>query len=83
MNFLVLRSSVKELQFIGSGKYEVKNEELARTMLSHSLNRLKQEKVFGSGWKLYRRDYPHFIVEDNFIGVYDSTHIDPHSFSME
>ena len=48
-------------------------------MVTHSLNRMLDEKVFGSGWPLYHRDYPHFIVEHNYTVVYDSTHIDPDS----
>jgi hypothetical protein len=47
-------------------------------MVSHSLNRLLGHRTFGSGWKLYQRDYPHFMAEDHFAVVYDSTHVDPH-----
>ncbi len=47
-------------------------------MITHSLYRLQHHRVFGSGWKLYDRDYPHFIAEDNYTIVYDSTHVDPH-----
>ena len=51
--------------------------------MNHSLNRLKNEKVFGSGWKLYTRDYPHFLVDNGYVDIYDSTHIDPDLLSME
>ena len=57
--------------------YKIGNEELAQHMVTHSLNRLIRHRCFGSGWKLYPRDYPHFIVEDNYTIVYDSTHVDP------
>ncbi len=46
-------------------------------MINHSLNRLLEEKVFGSDWPLFPKDYPHFIVEQNYTIVYDSTHVDP------
>ena len=55
----------------------MKNIELAELMVTHSLNRLVEEKVFGSGWPLFPKDYPHFIVEENMTIVYDSTHVDP------
>lgn len=42
--------------------YQIQNPVLAQHMISHSLNRLHEQKVFGSGWKLYQRDYPHFVV---------------------
>lgn len=48
-------------------------------MITHSLNRLLGHKTFGSGWKLYERDYPNFMVEDYYTVVYDSTHVDPHA----
>ena len=57
--------------------YKVENEELAQHMVTHSLNRLFDHRVFGSGWVLYPRDYPHFVVEDNYTTIYDSTHVDP------
>lgn len=58
--------------------YQIQNPMLGQHMITHSLNRLIGHKTFGSGWKLYTRDYPHFIVEDNYTVVYDSTHVDPH-----
>jgi hypothetical protein len=62
--------------------YQIQNPTLALHMISHSLNRLHDHRVFGSGWKLYPRDYPHFIVEDNYTIVYDSTHVDPHDMEL-
>jgi hypothetical protein len=46
-------------------------------MITHCLNKLNDRKVFGSGWKLYQRDYPHFVVDSHYTVVYDSTHVDP------
>ena len=63
--------------------YKVVNLELAQHMVTHSLNRLLENKVFGSGWKIYTRDYPHFIVEDNYTVIYDSTHVDPDNGSQD
>lgn len=48
-------------------------------MIAHSIGRLVGHRTFGSGWKLYQRDYPHFITEDHYSIVYDSTHVDPHT----
>lgn len=46
-------------------------------MIKHSLNRLYEGKLFGSGWPLHpQRDYPHFVSELGSTLVYDSTHID-------
>ena len=57
--------------------YKIENMELAHKMVKHSLNRLYEAEVFGSGWRLIPRDYPHFHVEHDYTIVYDSTHIDP------
>ena len=62
--------------------YKVENVELADLMIKHSLNRLKEGHVFGSGWNLWPKDYPHFMVADNFTVVYDSTHITPEIMSF-
>ena len=46
-------------------------------MVKHSLNRMYELNLFGSGYPTSPpRDYPHFIVEENFTVVYDSTHVD-------
>ena len=40
----------------------MQNEDLARLMIHHSLNRLYGQPLFGSGWPLHPpRDYPHFM----------------------
>lgn len=45
-------------------------------MIRHSLNRLYDTKLFGSGWPLYpQRDYPHFETETTASFVYDSSHV--------
>ena len=44
-------------------------------MLKHSLNRLKDGKTFGSGWKIYPRDYPHVLLLDDYVVIYDSSHV--------
>lgn len=67
----------RSVQFFTYDGYEVTNLELAELMISHSLNRMVEEKVFGSDWPLFSKDYPHFIVQDNYTVVYDSTHVDP------
>ena len=42
--------------------YKIANEDLAKHMVMHSLNRLYETHVFGDGWHLFTRDYPHFHV---------------------
>lgn len=55
----------------------MQNEDLARAMVSHSLNTLYHGYLFGSGFPQFPpRDYPHFIAEHNYTIVYDSTHVD-------
>ena len=55
------------------------NKELGKAMIRHSLNRLYDGNLFGSGWPMSPpRDYPNMMAEDNFTIVYDSTHVDPH-----
>ena len=67
----------RDVQFFIYDGYEVRNLELAELMVSHSLNRLMERHVFGSNWPLYTKDYPHFMVEENYTVVYDSTHVGP------
>lgn len=45
-------------------------------MIMHSLNRLKEGYTFGSGWKIYPRDYSHVLLYDDYIVIYDSTHVE-------
>ena len=45
-------------------------------MVSRSISRLYDTKLFGSGWPLHpQRDYPNFEVERDFTIVYDTTHV--------
>ena len=45
-------------------------------MISHSINRLYDSKLFGSGWPIFPvRDYPHFEGESDATFVYDSSHV--------
>lgn len=62
MKFHVIGFS-KSVQFFEYDGYKVENLELAELMITHSMNRLLEEKVFGSDWPLFPKDYPHFIVE--------------------
>ena len=43
--------------------YTISNPMLAQHMINHSLNRLWGHRVFGSGWRIYDRDYPHFAID--------------------
>ena len=44
-------------------------------MISHSLNRLYEINLFGSGYPMSPpRDYPHMIAEANYTVIYDSSH---------
>ena len=49
----------------------VENKELANLFLTYSLDRLLEGKVFGSGWKIYQRDYPAILLEDGVLFIYD------------
>ena len=56
----------------------MQNQVLAELMVRNSLNRMYEGYLFGSGWpQSPPRDYPHFVVEENYTIVYDSTHVDP------
>ena len=51
---------------------------MGRLMVKHSVNRLYELNLFGSGFPLSPpRDYPHMIAEYNYTITYDSSHIDP------
>lgn len=45
-------------------------------MVMHSLNRMKEGHTFGSGWKIYTRDYSHVMLADDYIVIYDTTHVE-------
>lgn len=69
----------QEIFFYPYGGFVFQNKELAQAMARHSISRLFEGTVFGSGWpQSPPRDYPHFMVEENYTVVYDSTHVDPH-----
>ena len=58
----------------------MENQDLARLMISNSLNTLYNTDLYGSGFPQFPpRDYPHFIAEENFTIVYDSTHVDSYN----
>lgn len=44
-------------------------------MIKHSLNRLMEQRIFGSGWHILERDFPYFRTEDKYAFIYDPTHI--------
>jgi len=45
-------------------------------MVSSSLNRLINTKTFGSGWPIFKMDYPHLkIMPAEYIVFYDTSHI--------
>ena len=70
--------------FYPYGDFKMQNPELATLMVKHSLNRMYEVNLFGSGYPVSPpRDYPHMIMEDNYTIVYDSTHIDPTGFYEE
>ena len=67
------------VSFYPYADYRVLDESLGRAMIKHSLNRMYEGRLFGSGWPMSPpRDYPHMMAEDNYTIVYDSTHVDPH-----
>jgi hypothetical protein len=45
-------------------------------MVTYCIERLIGHRTFGSGWKVYDRDYPHFKTYDSYALVFDSSHID-------
>jgi hypothetical protein len=56
-----MRSHEQFVSIYPYGDYKVLDEALAKAMVSHSLNRLYDGRVFGSGWpQSPPRDYPHF-----------------------
>lgn len=74
-----LRSHDQFPTFYPYGEYKIQNNVLAELMVKHSLNRLYEKRLFGSGWPFSPpMDYPHVMLEDNFTHLYDSTHVDPH-----
>jgi len=43
------------------------------------VQQLKGQRVFGSGFGAYTRDYPQFEVFTDYTIIYDSSHIDPNN----
>lgn len=57
--------------------YEVKNEALANWMLESCLSSSIGQKVFGSNYTVYTRDYPQFEIDkDGYTFLYDSSHVE-------
>ena len=53
-------------------------------MVSHSLNRVYEANLFGSGFPVTPpRDYPNMLANINCTIVYDSTHVDPYDAEPE
>lgn len=71
-----LKSHTEFISYYDTFGYKLYNKPLADAMIKHSLNRLYDQTLFGSGWPLHpQRDYPHFITEAACTLVYDSTHV--------
>lgn len=79
IDFHIIHTDTHNVTLIPYLDYKIANKDLALHMIAHSIGRLVGHRTFGSGWKLYQRDYPHFITEDHYSIVYDSTHVDPHT----
>jgi hypothetical protein len=63
--------------------FPVIQTELSLKIINNSLNRLYEHKLFGSGWPLAtERENPRFLADDNFMVVYDATHVDPRFTDM-
>lgn len=72
-----LRRHNQNVTFYPYGQFKMENEELARLMVQNSFNTLYNGYLYGSGFpQSPARDYPHFIAEENYTIVYDSTHVD-------
>jgi hypothetical protein len=72
----ILKSHKQAVKLYPFGEYKLNNEQLAIEMINSSLNRLYQNKLFGSGFpQSPPRDYPSFHTEANYTVVYDSTHV--------
>lgn len=74
LNFKIIHVDGKPIFKTAPG-FEIKNLELAEHMVSHSLNRFKEGYTFGSGWKIFPRDSTHIKLEDDYIIIYDPTHV--------
>jgi len=71
-----LKSHTEFVTYFETTAFKLQNVALADAMVKHSLNRLYEAKLFGSGWPLHpQRDYPHYETELASTVVYDSTHV--------
>ena len=70
LDFKILKVN-KFAHFKDVGEFVIHDIELANLFLSRSLEQLIGHKVFGSGWKVYPRDYPAILVEDGVLFIYD------------
>lgn len=82
LNFRIIHSDASVV-FKSVPNFQLKNRELAQHMINHSLNRMKEGYTFGSGWKIYPRDYSHVMMADDHIVIYDSTHIEGSKLATE
>ena len=79
-----LRGHDQTATFTPYGQYTMNNKPLADLMVKHSLNRMYEVNLFGSGYPISPpKDYPHMMAEINFTVIYDSTHVDPHSYDSD
>ncbi len=74
LNFQVSKIS-KFAHFKDVGEYQIHDIELANYYLTKSLNDLIGQRVFGSGWKVYARDYPQVIIENGYVLAYDGANV--------
>ena len=72
MVFKVVKTD-KMAQFKDVGLFQIHDIELANYFLSRSLERLREGRTFGSGWKTYARDYPKVILENGYLFLYDAS----------
>ena len=59
------------------GNYVVTDLKLAEFKVNMALRSLVGYKVFGSGYPVWPRDLPSIWIKDDYILIYDSSHI-PH-----
>jgi hypothetical protein len=70
-----LRSHSEKIAIYPYADFKILSEELGKAMIRHSINRLYEGHLFGSGWPLSPpRDYPVFTTLENSTFVYDPTH---------
>lgn len=73
-----LRSHNETVTLYPYNDYKILQPDLGKAMVRHSVSRLYEGRLFGSGWPLSPpRDYPHFAAKDGFSFVYDSSNVNP------